>query len=155
MTANIPRLQSALMSFLNGGLIRWDLSEIFVKFMSDIPSHILCGLCRVAKFELRCINVLTRSGYCRHHCVFLIFDSHYSDYFPTQILSVGVCYVWDLRFSRQCYADFSFAASEVVPVHGMKACEGVYVLCILDFGNGSWRCATLTGLTDTGWFFRY
>jgi hypothetical protein len=69
-----------------------------------IPPHVFCGLRRVAYFQL---------VYIKAQCllqisllVFVMFDYHYSDYFPTQNLSVGVFCVRVLRFFRQCYEDY-------------------------------------------------
>jgi hypothetical protein len=73
-----------------------------------------------------------------------MFDYHYSDYFPTQNLSFGVCWVQILGSSGSAmkitvFRDFSFGASKVVPMHDMKACEEVHVSSILNTGSGCRR----------------
>jgi hypothetical protein len=46
------------------------------------------------------------------------------------------------------FRDFSFGASNVVPVHDTKASEGVQFLCVIHTVSECRRCVTLSDLTD-------
>jgi hypothetical protein len=81
--------------------------------------------------------------------VFVMFDFHLSDYFPTQnfICWCLSCPTFDVLSTAQLSSGTAvFCASKVVPVHNVKACQGGHVSCVLNIGYGCRRCLALNNL---------
>jgi hypothetical protein len=73
---------------------------------------------------------------------FVMFDYNYSDYFPKENLSIGVCCVRDLRFFRQCNEDhclqgFQFWCKQSCPYgqHARKCIFRLFLTLGADVGD--------------------